>query len=163
MKGGETMKTKILLPAIAIVLTGVAAFGSIGAFAQTTQTDPHTSIIQKLVTKFGLKEDEVKAVFDEERTERQKEMQTRMAEKLTQAVTDGKITEAQKQLIIAKQAELEKQREANREAMQNLTNEERKAKMQSHKAELEAWAKENNIDMQYLFGGMKGGRRMHMK
>jgi hypothetical protein len=156
------MKTKILLPAIAIVITGVAAFGSIGVFAQTTQTDPHTSIIQRLVSKFGLKEDEVKAVFDAERTERQKEMQTRMTERLTQAVTDGKITEQQKQLIIAKQAELQKERETNRGTMQNLTNEQRKAKMEEHRTEIEAWAKENNIDTQYLFGGMKGGRGMHM-
>ncbi len=156
------MKTKILLPAIAIVITGVAAFGSIGAFAQTTAEDPHTSIIQKLVSKFGLNEDEVKAVFDAERSERQKQMQTRMTEKLTQAVTDGKITEQQKQLIIAKQAELQKERETNRETMQNLTNEQRKAKMEEHRTEIEAWAKENNIDTQYLFGGMKGGRGMHM-
>lgn len=157
------MKTKILLPAIAIVITGVAAFGTIGAFAQTTSTtDPHESIIQKLVSKFGLKEDEVKVVFNVERTERQKEMQTRMTERLTQAVADGKITEAQKQLIIAKQAELQKERETNRGTMQNLTNEQRKAKMEEHRTEIETWAKENNIDTQYLFGGMKGGRGMHM-
>ncbi len=155
------MKTRILLPAIAIVITGIAAFGAIGTFAQTTATDPHTSIIQKLVTKFGLKEDEVKAVFNEERAERQKEMQTRLEERLTQAVTEGKITEDQKKLVLAKHEELQKERETNQEMMQNATPEERRAKMQERRQELQTWAEQNGIDIQYLGGFKAGFKGMH--
>lgn len=59
---------------------------------------------------------------------------------LDTAVADGKITAEQKTLIEQKQAELEKARDAKRDAM-------------------EQWAQDNNIDDAYLHMGMeKGGR-----
>lgn len=62
---------------------------------------------------------------------------------LDTAVTDGKITAEQKTLIEQKQAELEKARDAKRDAM-------------------EQWAQDNNIDDDYLYNGMgKDGRGGH--
>ncbi len=62
---------------------------------------------------------------------------------LDTAVADGKITAEQKTLIEQKQAELEKARDAKRDAM-------------------EQWAQDNNIDDAYLHMGMeKGGRGGH--
>ena len=159
------MKAKILLPVIAVVIAGTAAFGAISTFAQTT-TDPQSTIIQKISQKFGLKESEVKTVFDQERTERQTQMKARFEERLNQAVSDGKITADQKKLIQAKHTEIEKERETNREKWQSMTQEERKASKESHKDEMQKWATENGIDMQYLFGGSMGGMRGgfgHMK
>jgi hypothetical protein len=147
------MKTKILLSVVAVLITGIAAFGAISSFAQTT-IDPQTSIIQKIAQKFGLNEADVKAVFDEERIAHEKEMQAQSEEKLAQLVIEGKITEAQKKLIIAKQAELRKQREANRDAIKNLTPEERKTKMHEERTALESWAQENGLDIRYVFIGM---------
>jgi hypothetical protein len=60
-------------------------------------------------------------------------MQTKYEERLTQDVTDGKITSEQKELILAKHKELEG-------------------------ATLEAWAKENGINSSYLMGGFGGGK-----
>lgn len=156
------MKSKVLLPAIAIVITGAAAFGTVSTFAQSTQ-NPHTSLVQKIAERFGLNESEVQAVFDEERETMKKEKQTRFEEKLTQAVADGKLTEEQKQLIIAKQAELGKTRKADFESIKNLSEEERKTKMDAERIALETWAQEHDIDMQYLFGGFFGGRKMMFK
>lgn len=149
------MKTKILLPAIALVVTSVAAFGTMSTFAQSSVQDPHASIIQKLVHKFNLNEDEVKAVFEEERVAMQTKMQAQFEEKLNQAVTDGKLTEEQKKLILAKHEELKQQRETMMKEMKNLTDEERRAKMEEHRASLEAWAEENDIDMEYLMFKVK--------
>jgi hypothetical protein len=62
-------------------------------------------------------------------------------DRLQDAVDNGDLTDAQKKLIEAKQDELEKKRDTEREALQN-------------------WAKDNNIDMKYVmgFGGhMHGG------
>lgn len=147
------MKTKILLPAITVVITGIAAFGAMNSFAQTT-TDPQMSIIQKIAQKFGLNESDVKAVFDEERLAHQQKMQAKFEAKLTQAVTDGKITESQKKLIITKQAEIQKLHQADKDSMKNLTPEERKTKMNEERTALEKWAKENGIDIRYIFFGM---------
>jgi cytochrome c1 len=153
------MKSKLILPALVVMATGAALLGGNFVHAQATTTDAgqHVSIIQRLVDRFGLKEADVKAVFDEERTARQAEMKAKEEERLNQLVTDGKITEAQKQLIIAKRAEMETNQEAMPMKDTSLTPAERKANMEARKTELDNWAKANGIDVQYLMGGF-GGR-----
>ncbi len=140
------------------VTSGVAlaSFVGVAGATTTTSTSGPDSLIEKIATKFNLNKDEVKAVFDEEHTARQAEMKTKNEEHLQQLVTDGKITVDQKAKIIAKQAELQTKREANRDAMKDKTDEERKAAMEAERTELEQWAKDNGIDMQYLRG--VGGR-----
>ncbi len=114
---------------VAVAAGGVYAFGGGGNYP---------SIIEKLVEKFGLNPDEVQAVFDEARQERQAQMQAQMQnrfqEQLNQAVTDGKITSEQMELILAKRAELQEQGMQNRQEMQQ-------------------WAEENGINMM-MFGSM---------
>lgn len=116
------------------------------------------AIVQKIADKFGLNKDEVQKVFDEERTARQAEMQVKLEERLAQAVTDGKITDAQKTLILNKHKELQEERGTKRQNWQNLTREQRKTQMESKKAELETWTNQNGIDMEYFQFriGMKG-------
>lgn len=149
------MKAKIIVPAVILVLTGVAVFGAINASAQTVRLNPHDSLIQKLVQKFNLNEDEVRAVFEEEKAAMHTKMQAQLEEKLNQAVADGKLTEEKKQLILTKHKELKQQRETLMEEMKNLSEEERKEKMEQHRASLEAWAEENGIDMEYLMFKVK--------
>lgn len=54
------------------------------------------------------------------------------------------------------------------ETLKDKTPEERRAIMEKHRTELEAWAKANNIDPQYvgMFGmkgkGMRGGMMKHV-
>lgn len=60
-------------------------------------------------------------------------------DRLSDAVADGDLTEAQRTLIEDKQDELEEARDKQRD-------------------ELDQWAEDNDIDTQYLMGGMKGGR-----
>lgn len=126
------------------------------------------SLVAAIAQKFNLNQADVQTVFDEERNKREIEMRQQMEAKLTQAVTDGKITEAQKNAIITKFSDMKKDR-PNPEEFKNLTAEQRKAKMEERKTEMENWAKENGIDLQTLQGligrrgrGMGyGGPRMH--
>lgn len=155
-------KSKFILIAIFIALAGLATISVARVYAGDFQGRSRT-IIQKLVQKFNLKESDVQAVFDEVRREHQNQMQANLEERLTQAVKDGKITEAQKQLILAKHKELQDKREKDFANWQNLTPEQKREKMQTQKDELEAWAKQNGIDLQYFFGfgkfkgmGMRG-------
>ena len=120
---------------------GLVIFNVTTIQAQTTKPNGFTNIISSLAKKLGIGEDKVQSAFDSIRSERQAQMQKLFEEKLNQAVKDGKITEAQKKLILAKHQEMQKNQEAN------------KNKMQTQKKELLDWAKKNNIDTQYLFGG----------
>src|SRR5690349_12080215 len=116
------MLKKSLLTVAAVTVLGAGIFGSGSVFAQTTTDtqNPMNSLVQKIASKFNLNQSDVQAVFDQAHQERESEMKANFASQLSQLVTDGKITEAQKQLISNKRAELDSQREANRESMQNL-------------------------------------------
>ena len=144
------MNKKLLLSAFVVTL-GIAGAASMSQVHAQELSDSSNPVVQKLVQKFGLKEADVQAVFDEVHEEHKTEMKQRMDERLSQAVTNGKITEEQKQKIISKMTELQSQREANRETMKDKTPEERKTQMEAEKASLEAWAKENGLSDMSLF------------
>lgn len=149
------MNKKILLTIAAVSIVGAGLLTSTTVFAQNTAEgqNPMTSLATKIADKFGLKKEDVQAVFDAERQERQKEMETRYEDELSQAVKDGKLTENQKSLIIAKQKELNSNRQTTMENMKNKTGDERKAAMKKERTDLETWAKENGIDIKYMRGG----------
>lgn len=144
------MNKKILFPFLAL---GVLAFGTLTmqSFASADEIDPEPALVEKIASKFNLNKDEVQKVFDEERNEMHEKMQQKNNERLSQLVTEGKITDTQKNLIQNKQKELKEQRVANKDSFKDKTPEQRKTEMESKKAELDAWAKENGIDLQYLF------------
>ncbi len=155
-------KTKriIFVSALAIAIVGASVYGATSALAYTTQQN---TIVQKIAQKFNLKTEEVQAIFDQERSERQAEMQKRFDEKLTEAVKNGELTENQKKLILEKHAQLKANREAEAASLEGLSPTERRAKMDAKRTELENWAKENGIDLKYFMGGMGkfgGGRGM---
>lgn len=151
----------------AVGLTGAMGIGVASAATDTTSSEKgRSSLVDRIAEKFNLNKDEVKAVFQEQHLERKAEMQQRMEDRLDQAVADGKLTEGQKQKVLAKLAEIREQHEAAFEAMQDKTPEERKAFKQELHGELEdlkAWAEENDIPEEYLpsMGGHKRG--MHIK
>lgn len=162
------MNKKTMVATLAVVtVLRLGVSGATSAFAQTTTQQNHmTSLVQKIASKFGLKEADVQSVFDEDHKALQAERQAQYETRLTQLVTDGKITEDQKKLLLAKHAELQSTREANRGSMQNMTNEQRKTKRDEERTALEAWAKQNGIDMQYLMLGRgmgHGGWGLGMK
>ena len=153
------MKKKLMAVTLAVLTMGAVLAGASSVLAQDGNENQQ-SLVQKIAAKFSLKESDVQTVFDESREQRQEEMQLRMkAEletRLSTAVTDKKITAAQKQMIIAKHNELHEQMEDQRDAMQNMTRDERKAAMEARRTELQSWAKQNNIDSTFVAGGNGG-------
>lgn len=135
-------------------MTGLLAVGAIGilpAYAEDSTT--YAPIVQKLADRFGLNVEDVEEVFDEERAERHAEMLQSFEDRLSEAVTNGKITEEQKQLILDKHEEMQaKMKELK---SQDLTREEMQEEMKTYHEELKAWADEQNIDLP-LFGFGKG-------
>jgi hypothetical protein len=130
----KNINKKFAFAIVTLTLIGFGVVVTSRVFAQDTNS-PQT-IVQKIADKFGLKTSDVQAVFDQNRTDRRAEMETKFEEQLTAAVKDGKLTEEQKQLILAKRKELQNSR-------QDFKN----------------WATQNGIDIKYLMGGfgMRGG------
>ncbi len=159
------MDKKYYIAAAVLAIVGASIIGASNVSAQNT--DARQNMIKSLAQKLGLEESKVQTAMNSIRTERQAEMQKKIEANLSKAVKDGKITEAQKQLILKKHTEMKAEREQYKDSKQNLTPEQRKAEMDKKKIELETWAKENGIDMSVFQLGMgpKGGMRGfgHMK
>ncbi len=151
---------KILLLVTAIGLLALVGIGTAGAIS-AEESNSYPSIVQKLVERFNLNAGEVEEVFDEFRGERHQEMQARFENRLNEAVNDGDFTEEQKQAILAKHQELQQERETNREASQNMTREEHQEAMETERAELEAWAEKNGIEVEDFFLGPMGPKGGH--
>jgi hypothetical protein len=163
------MKKVIIASSIAALgVTGLAG-GAVFATANSTSgTDPMSGLVSAIATKFNLKKDNVQKVFDEQRTQMETQREQEVKDQVAQLVKDGKLTQAQADKINAKRAELVKEREANRTSEQNLTDAQRKTKMEERKTALDTWFKDNNIDSQYVYllmgghggrGGPDGGKR----
>lgn len=151
-------KGLVAAAAVAVVgSAGLAATQAVNAATSDSSTG-QTSIVDKIASKFGLNKDDVQKVFDEDRTAHEAERQAKQSEQLQKLVDAGTITADQKAKIEAKIAELQSKRESERDSFKNLTDDERKAKMDAAKTELDQWAKDNGIDLTKLQGVFMGGR-----
>lgn len=147
------MKKHLAIAATAATI-GLAGLGAGVANAATsdssTKTDPMSSLVDKIATKFNVNKTEVQQVFDTQKAEMQAERETKVMADIAKLVTDGKITQAQADFINAKRAELRVARESDTSTDDTATRAERKAAMDNKKSELEAWASDNGIDSTYL-------------
>ncbi|MEK9195805.1 MAG: hypothetical protein AAB914_00385 [Patescibacteria group bacterium] len=129
---------------------GVVGISSVG-FVGITSAHSNTSgdaLPEKIASKFNLNKDEVKKVFEEERTSHEAERQKSFSDKLQKLVDEGKLTADQKSKVEAKFKEMHEQREANKDS--NLTKEQHRAEMKTHRDELKKWADENKIDLDLI-------------
>ena len=153
------------LLALALVI-GTTAIGASVVSADTTKDTKlksMSSIVTAISQKFGLNETEVQAVFDAEMQKHRTEMQAKFAEnfatKLATAVSNGKITQAQSDLIKAKQVEIKAKMDAlHTEGVQ--PTDAQKLEMKTMMDSVKSWADTNNIPMEFLkMGGHKKGPR----
>jgi len=146
------MKKPLLIAGVVSTI-GLAGLGA-GVAHAATSTDssdnPMSSLVDKIATKFNLNKDEVQALFDENRTEMEAKREEQVKSDLADLVKAGTITQTQADAITAKRAELQTQRESNKDSFKDLTADERKAKMEEERTALEAWAKEQGLDTKYL-------------
>jgi hypothetical protein len=135
-----SINKKILIPTIGLIAAiGLGALGVSAVKADETTTYP--PIVQKIAEKFGLNESDVQSVFDQERQDRINQMQQAREQRLEQAVTDGVINEDQKQAIIDKWSEMQKER-------------------QQKEADLQKWFQDQGIDETKLAPYMGFGHHM---
>lgn len=167
-------KKTLIISGILVAVLGLGYFGATQVFADENNWEK-PRMIQRLIERFGLNEKEVDQFITEERETTRQEMQAKrraeIEEKLAQAVTEGKITEEQKGLLLAKMEEHmsdnNRTRPAEIDGWQEMTREERQSIMEqkrseseSRRAEFESWADQNGINLGDLgiFGfGPEGG------
>ncbi len=162
------MNTKSKMFVATVLLSSTLIMGATSANASWFG-DSESSLVDRIVSAFKLNKTEVDKVVTDFRFEKQKTNQAqalvRLEEKLTELVADGKITDAQKKLIISKHKELQAKKVADQSKFVEMNREEKQAYMEAHKTELESWAKANGIDAKYVLGfgggmgrgGMMGG------
>lgn len=136
--------------AAAIGISGIGAGVAHAATSTSTTTDPTSSLVDKIATKFNLNKSDVQQVFDQQKTEMQAQREQHIKDELAQLVKDGKLTQAQADAINAKRAEVQKAMEANRPTPGTAPTAEQKAAREKQRTDLEAWAKSQGIDTQYL-------------
>jgi polyhydroxyalkanoate synthesis regulator phasin len=143
----------------AMASIGVASLGSAGLVSAATtpgNDDPKQSLIDSIATKFNLNKDEVKKVFDENHEAREAKHEQKLADRLAEAVKDGKLTQEQADKLTAKLSEMHESRETNREALKDKTPAERKETMKAERDAFKQWLTVNNIPEE--FGGPMGSK-----
>lgn len=130
----------IVAPVVALALVGLGWTGLNYAKADDNNSGGST-LVDKIVEKFNLDKDEVESVVSELHTQRQQERQTAQDSKLDEAVSDGVITEDQKQELTEKRNSFREQQEQAR---------------QSHRDEMHKWMSDNGIDSTKLQSYMGG-------
>lgn len=154
-----TKKTLFTIAAVSVLCVGIV--GVTVAFAQT-QTAGQTSVpslVQEIANKFNLNPSDVQSVFIQHRQEVQSKQEANYEKYLTNLVKEGKITQAQEQLLLNKHNELINQMQRNMKNFKTMTPAKRQALMQSAQQDLQNWAKQNNINVQYLRPFGPGMRR----
>ena len=137
------MKSKVIISTLA--LGAIITAGAIGV--RSVNADDYSNpVIERLAERFELNEDEVQAVFDAVRDEKRVEMQVRFEEKLGELVSNGTLTEEQKQAFLNKKEEMRSEKGEYRD----LSYEEKMELKESHNAEMQSWAEENGIDLSQI-------------
>jgi hypothetical protein len=148
-------KHKLLIAAgTATVLSGLTLSGM--AAAQSGRRE--SSLVDALTNRFHLNRTEVQQVFDQQQSQWQQEREQRYQAMLQQAVTDGTLTTAQKDLLTSKHQELEQ----FRQTLKDKSPADRRTALQQEHQQLQDWATQNNIPARFLmpFGGHHGGTMM---
>lgn len=147
---------KPLVLTAAAAAVGISALGSIAithAAGTSSSNGPMAGLVQAISSKFHLSTSDVQTVVDEQKTKLDTQRQQKFRTTLDQAVTSGSLTQAQEDLIIAKQAE----EQTFRASLEGMSMADRQTALQTNRTNLQAWATANNIPQQYIPGG-PGGR-----
>lgn len=178
------MNKKIFLYTIVPAFTFVLLGGAVYATTNNGANNPMSNLATVIAQRFNLNQADVQSVLDENKSQmkatcqknqekREAEMKQKFSDKLVAAVTSGKLTQAQADLLIAKRAELDAQRgefainrkdSTKTEAEIQAQIKAQKEQMQARHEALKKWASDNGIPSEYLnlmqfrgeFEGKKG-------
>ena len=140
-----TPSKKLILPVAAAAIIGA---GALTVATTSAASSPSSNLVQKIADTFHLDPAKVQAVFGQNRADRQAQAETNYEDRLSKAVTEGKLTAGQKSKVLAEHIQLK----AELEGATQKTGTDRRSALQQIRTEAEAWAKSNGIDVKWLFG-----------
>ena len=105
MKKAKFTTTAAVTAAVIIGVAGTTIGANTYAATTSGSVDPGNKLITAIAQKFNLNPTDVQKVFDEQRTQMQTEHEQKIKERLTKAVAEGKLTQAQVDALIAKKKE----------------------------------------------------------
>lgn len=149
-----TISKRMVIPmaALAVVAAGFVGLSKASAAADSTKK----SLAQDIADTFHLDKSKVQAVFDQHKADRQADHEARYEDRLSRAVSDGKLTAEQKSALMTEHQALRTKLDA---AMQT-TGDDRHTALEAVRAEAQQWAKDHNLDAKWLMMGAGGmGRR----
>lgn len=153
-------RNKIIIAAVTVASLGIGIVGIGTSLAASNEQGSLgvSSLVNAIANTFHLDPAAVQAVFDQQRqqqqAQRQAAMQTREQTMLAQAVTSGKLTQAQADAITSKQAEIA----SFMAGLKGKAPADIKTAMKTEMDAIQTWAKDNNIPLQYLHAGGMFGR-----
>lgn len=165
----NTSKKYIVVPIMVIGLVAILSFSSVDEVnaSSSSRSRSRGNFAQAFAEKFNLNEDEVKIAMSEFHQQnmltREQEMESRLEERLSQAVSDEKITQTQMYAILEKHEEMHDRMQELRD--QDLSPDEMHELRADIHEEMQAWAEEQGIDYESFMrigDGMmgRGGKGM---
>ncbi len=137
------------------VVGGVGGLGVASAATSTNSSTSDTSIVDKIASKFNLNKADVQAVFDADRKAHEADREAEQKQRLADAVSAGKLTQAQADHVTSVLNEIKTLRgDTDPHNLSDDVRSQIKDKMDA----LRDWADDNNIDMQYAMLGHGPGR-----
>jgi hypothetical protein len=121
--------------AIAIIALGVVGYASAQEMA----------FHERLAKRFNLDSKEVQEFFQENGSQMRQQ-------KMNKLVENGTISEEQKELILGKKEQLREEYEC----LKDLEPDERQEKMEQIRLEMQEWAKDNDMSLEFLGRGKFG-------
>ena len=153
-----TRNAKIISAIAGLALVAVVGMGVAATQAASDNGRPNfmAGLATALAQKFNLNAGDVQNVISEQMTQQRAQMQEQREEvfgdRLAKAVADGKLTQAQADLILAEKAKVQ----AQIEALEGKTGSERQAAMKQIMDAAKQWATDNNISQGYMMFGFGG-------
>src|SRR3989339_936416 len=153
-----TRNAKIISAIAGLALVPVVGMGVAATQAASDNGRPNfmAGLATALAQKFNLNAGDVQNVISEQMTQQRAQMQEQREEvfgdRLAKAVADGKLTQAQADLISAQKAKVQVQIEA----LEGKTGSERQAAMKQIMDAAKQWATDNNISQGYMMFGFGG-------
>lgn len=138
---------KIIIPMAAVAVIVAGGLADVASAASSTTT-PQGSLVQKIADTFHIDKSKVQAVFDQNRANNQANAEKNYEDRLSQAVTGGTLTAAQKDAVLAEHNKLK----AELDAAQAQTGTARRTATNNVRTEAQAWAKSAGIDAKWLLG-----------
>lgn len=136
---------KIIIGSVAAaMLLSVALIAPPTMAANSAQVN---GMVQAIANKFNLKPSEVQSVVDQYRASQQTKKQQNFQTALDKAVTAGKLTSAQRDLILAEETQVQ----ARLTQIKAMTSQaDRTTALKQLRTDVSDWAKQNGIDLKWV-------------